>query len=399
MQKKLLAVAVAGALGAPALALAQNATVNVYGRLYAEYSRVNQGNSGAVAPGTPLVDVDFLQNPGSALGFRGEEKLSGGMSAWFQCETTMDFRGQSTEGLCSRNSALGLKGGFGNVFVGNWDTPWKRVQTYVGGGETGVFGTAQLLYGQSTTTASGAASGGNFMRRQRNSINYDTPVWNGFQAMGAYTTTNTETSNTSTASGNKPRIWSIAAKYDNGPINVNFAYERHNDIVTSTTPVGAASARPGDERGWALGGSYRFSNGLRLGGLYTRQTFERGTVGAPTEGRVRAWHIGMDWMFSGPHGVRAAYTRANDIDGAGFGGIIGATNAPPYRPANNLAGSTGASLWQIRYVHALSKRTEFTAGYVKLDNKANAAYNLYGLSSNRNGEDQSAFAIGFDHRF
>jgi len=390
MQKKLLAVAVAGALGAPAFALAQNATVNVYGRLYGEYSKVNQGNAGAVAPGAPQVDPDFLQNPGSELGFRGEEKLSGGMSAWFQCATTMDWRGQSSEGLCSRNSALGLKGGFGNFFMGNWDTPWKRVQTFVGGNETGVFGTAQLLYGQSTTTASGAAGGGNFQRRQRNSINYDTPVFSGFQAMFAYTTTNSETSTMSAATNSKPRIWSLAAKYDNGPINVNFSYERHNDIT------GAAAIR-GDDRGWALGGSYTFSNGLKLGGLYTRQNFERGTVAAPTEGTVRAWHIGMDWMISGPHGVRASYTRAGDVDGFGFAGI--GTGAPVYRPANVAAGSTGASLWQIRYVHALSKRTEFTAGYVKLDNKANAAYQLYGLSSNRNGEDQSAFALALDHRF
>ncbi len=87
MQKKLLAVAVAGALAAPAFALAQNATVNVHGRLYAEYSKVNQGNNAAAAA---LVDVDHLQNPGSSIGFRGEEKLAGGMSAWFQCESTMD---------------------------------------------------------------------------------------------------------------------------------------------------------------------------------------------------------------------------------------------------------------------------------------------------------------------
>ena len=55
MQKKLLAVAVAGALAAPAFALAQNATVNVYGRLYAEYSKVNQGNNAA---GAALVEPD-----------------------------------------------------------------------------------------------------------------------------------------------------------------------------------------------------------------------------------------------------------------------------------------------------------------------------------------------------
>ena len=386
MQKKLLAVAVAGALAAPAFALAQNATVNVYGRLYAEYSKVNQGNNAA---GLGLVDVDFLQNPGSSIGFRGEEKLGGGMSAWFQCESTMDFRGQSSEGLCSRNSALGLKGGFGNFFMGNWDTPWKRVQTYVGGNETGVFGTAQLLYGQSTTTASGAAGGGNFMRRQRNSINYDTPVFGGFQGMFAFTTLNTQTATASSATASKPRIWSMAAKYDNGPLNVNLSYERHNDIV--------AGAPRGDDRGWALGGSYRFGNGLRLGGLYTRQNIERGTAAAPTEGNVKAWHVGIDWRISGPHGMKAAYTRVNDVGGFGFAGI--GTGAPVYRPAFAAAGGTGASMYQIRYTHALSKRTEFSAGYSKLDNKANAAYQLYGLSANAAGQDQSAFALALDHRF
>ncbi len=291
--------------------------------------------------------------------------------------------------MCSRNSALGLKGGFGNFFMGNWDTPWKRVKTYVGGAETGVFGTAQLLYGQSTTTSSGAASNGNFMRRQKNSINYDTPVFSGFQGMVAYSTTNTETATINAATTSKPRIWSLAAKYDNGPVNVNFSYARHNDIV--------AGAVRGDDRGWALGGSYRFSNGLRLGGLFTRQNIERGTAAAPTEDNIKAWHLGLDWRISGPHGMKAAYTRTNDVGGFCFGGV--GAGAPPYRPAFNAAGGTGASMYQICYTHALSKPTEFSAGYVKLDNKANVAFQLYGLGANGNGQDQSAFALALDHRF
>jgi predicted porin len=393
MQKKLVAVAVAGALGAPALALAQNATVNVYGRFYAEYSKVFQGNSNNLAPGgAPLVDVDFLQNPGSAIGFRGEEKLGGGMSAWFQCETTADWRGQSTEGWCTRNSALGLKGGFGNLFLGNWHTPWARSQIFTGGNETGVFGTAQLLFGQSTTTNSGAASQGTFQRRQRNSINYDTPNFGGFQVMGAFTTLNTQTSTVNSATGSKPRLWSIAAKFDNGPINAYVAYETHKDVT------GAAGA--GDDKGWSAGASYTFANRLKVGGMYTQQKFQSQVAGPLrlVEGKVNAYHLGIDWMISGPHGVRAAWTHAGNMKGAGFPGI-GATGAPPYRPAFNAAGQTSADLYQIRYVHALSKRTELTAGYVKIKNKRNAAYQLYGTSANAVGNDPSAIAIGFDHRF
>ena len=53
MQKKLLAVAVAGALGAPAFALAQTSTVQVFGTLDIEYAYVDQGRSAA----TPTTDL------------------------------------------------------------------------------------------------------------------------------------------------------------------------------------------------------------------------------------------------------------------------------------------------------------------------------------------------------
>ena len=77
-------------------------------------------------------DSAKAQDKIQALSQKAEEKLGGGLSAWFQCESTADPRGQGQEGWCSRNSALGLKGGFGNLFIGNWDTPFKRTQAYDG---------------------------------------------------------------------------------------------------------------------------------------------------------------------------------------------------------------------------------------------------------------------------
>ena len=47
MQKKLMAVAVAGALGAPAVALAQSSTVQVFGTLYVEYAYDRPGRRSA----------------------------------------------------------------------------------------------------------------------------------------------------------------------------------------------------------------------------------------------------------------------------------------------------------------------------------------------------------------
>src|SRR6478752_9319157 len=101
MNKKLMAVAVAGALVAPAAALAQS-TVTVYGKATVEFGYADQG------AGRP--NTDIFQTPGgSAVGFKGEEKLGGGLSAWFQCESSADVRGMNQDGFCTLNSALGMK--------------------------------------------------------------------------------------------------------------------------------------------------------------------------------------------------------------------------------------------------------------------------------------------------
>ncbi|HET9662632.1 MAG TPA: porin, partial [Burkholderiales bacterium] len=79
MQKKLMAIAVAGALGAPAVVMAQASTVSIYGQITYEYGIAFQGDA---APGVGRPNVDYADTPGgSAIGFRGEEKLGGGLSA------------------------------------------------------------------------------------------------------------------------------------------------------------------------------------------------------------------------------------------------------------------------------------------------------------------------------
>ena len=107
MEKKLLAVAVAGLLAAPVIAAAQS-TVQIYGRVTYEWGRADQG------PGRP--DLDFADTPGgSAIGFKGVEQLGGGLSAWFQCESSADITGFDTSSICTRNSAVGFPGGVGDT--------------------------------------------------------------------------------------------------------------------------------------------------------------------------------------------------------------------------------------------------------------------------------------------
>ena len=389
MQKKLLAVALAGAFGAPALAVAQSSTVQVFGTFYIEYTvRADQGDA---ATGGARTNADFLQNPGSEIGFKGEEKLGGGLSAWFQCATTADFRGQSGEGWCSRNSALGLKGGFGNVFIGNWDTPFKRTvsPTAVGGNDTGIFGTAFLLLGNSTTTGVGVGRTV-FKRRQNNSINYDSPNFAGFQVMAAFTSAQPSTGTTTAQSNNKPRVLSLGAQYSAGPLYVSAGYEQLREFGGSGATVPGSTK----DNAWHIGAAYTWGP-VRFGGQYTKQEFDT-TLG---DVKVAAWHVGVDWNIVGPHGLRAAYTAARDVKGpAGVGFGAGAPGAGGYRPAPG--GNTGADLMQIRYVYTFSKRTEFTAGYVRLDNEAAAQYRLGGLSTAiAGGQNEDAWAIAVRHTF
>ncbi len=406
MRKKPVAIAVAGALTAISAvpALAQNATVNIYGTLYAEFKRIDNGAKSATEP---YQSYDMVQNPGSRIGFRGEEKLGGGLSAWFQCESSIDYRGNNNRPngnavannyWCSRNSALGMKGGFGNVFYGNWQTPFTRITSpgSVGANQTGAFGVAHLLAGTSSTfgisapgqgsTAVGTVnrvSPGVFRRRQANLLTYETPSFAGFKVMGAVTTRNFASSATSAQF--KTRLWSVGAQYTNGPIFVGAAYEKHNDFWNQGT---AAAPIPGDDTGWGVAATYKFPNNLKIGGS-VHQYKENQVLNAQT--KLTTWHVGMDWMFSGPHGVRIAYSAAGNVKGP-------AGTPMNARPAANP--DSKADMWQIRYVYKFSKRTEGVIGYSRTNNRANATYETGGADSTQfPGSDSSAVAIAIRHNF
>jgi len=383
MQKKLIAVAVAGALAAPAVALAQS-TVQIYGAVYMEYGFTDQGASN-VAPFNDPADADVLQAPGSNIGFKGEEKLGGGMSAWFQCESSADFRGVNGDGFCTRNSAVGLKGGFGNAFVGIWDTPYKRARVgNVGARDTGHYGTGHLLYGSSTSTTDGGNPGVH-SRRQRNSFNYDTPSFGGFTGMFSISSTNASTALTSNAANAKERTMSLAGVYRSGPLAIGVGYNENSKAY-------AAGAFAGDEDSFHISAAYTFkvgSGSLKLGGVWV--TADADTAAA-ANAEVDAFHLGAEWKVSGPHNVHFGYTDVGDMEGT-VGAAMGT------RPLVSAAGGTGADMWQIRYQHDLSKRTWAGVGYVQLKNDSNGNYNLGPLSQRSVGAKNSAIVFNINHRF
>lgn len=416
MQKKMLAVAVAGALGAPAVGLAQS-TVQVYGTLILEYAYVDQGTAGTPAAqglggGAAtggLNNVDIMSTlPGANIGFKGEEKLGGGLSVWFQCENTADLTGVLQAGWCTRNSAVGFKGGFGNIFTGRWDTPMKRAMLpgMVGSNLFGVYGTDFLLAGGSTSMI-GNTVRASFLRRQSNLISYDSPSFGGFQVLAAVSTgqaggAGQGTASTTAAVNGKPRVWSLAGQYSAGPLYLSTGYERHSEFGA------AATAAPGlgdqDDKGWFVAASYTWGP-VKFGGVYTQQKFQ---PSATTTAKVKAWTAGVDWKIAGPHGLRAAYTQVDDVEGNSTVPVAGANMTRPAALIGGVPGDTGATQWQIRYVYTFSKRTELSLGYVKLDNDAQGTYTLGGSNQGTGiagignvvgGNNQDAWATQVIHRF
>ncbi len=381
MQKKLIVVAVAGALSAPALVMAQSSTVQIYGRITGEYSYVDRG------AGT--TKGDLLQTPGgSSIGFKGEEKLGGGLSAWFQCESSADVQ-EGGDGTCTRNSAIGFKGAFGNVYIGRWDTPWKKAFSMgdgVGSEDTGVQGNTRLTVGSSTGQI-GVGNRGIWKRRQANTINYDTPKMGGFHAEVSYSSL--EASGINTVPGTataKPRLWSIAGLYRAGPLGIGIGYEKHDDF-------GGAGL---DDKAWAIGARYKFGKVL-VGGSYNKQDYD-GPAGASMD--RKAWTVGVEFNINGPHNIEASYTDTGDTKGT-----IGFTPSS-LLPAVSAAGNNGAKQWQLAYRHVMSKRTEARIAYVVVDNDSGTnIYSLNGVSSSPNpptgtlGEKQTGISLLVKHRF
>jgi predicted porin len=396
MQKKLLAVAVAGVFAAPAAALAQSSTVQIYGTVIVNYNIADFGKASATVD---KPRVDYLNGHDSNIGFRGEEKLGGGLSAWFQCESSFTLSSGGNDGLCARNSAMGFKGGFGNVFVGTWDAPMKLTAAPARPYSTsGIFGMGGMMWNESANNVGNGALGlagptgsgtsaqfeNGFSRRQTNTINYHAD-FSGVGVFAQVSAANEATASTNAMTYNKPRMWGLGANYAAGPMYLGAGYERHKDF----NPASQAAYNGGSDNAWTLSGAYTIGT-FKLSGIFSHIKYE---TAAAANLKVSSWGLFGDWAIGGPHKVRMSYVQQRDTKGNHVGTIGSFVG-------NNGAGNTGAKQYTLQYAYGFSKRTEVNFGYSRITNEANAIQRLQ-TSGPRAfaGEDQSAFALGIKHSF
>ena len=210
------------------LACAQGTNVVLYGKLNVDMESVSAGGGTGTNARTGRIS-----NNSSLLGFRGEEVLGGGLSAFFQIESSVGVD-TGSGALAGRNSGVGLRGAAGTVLMGQWDTPYKNATLKLDPFTNKTFaGYGAVLYGNKSVTVANAATRQSFDRRQKNLLQYWTPdAAHGVKARLAYGAREERGSCTVACD---PDMWSAAASYEQGPLSLMAAYERHDQYANTAS--------------------------------------------------------------------------------------------------------------------------------------------------------------------
>ena len=224
MKKSFIALAVIAASG---VASAQS-SVTLYGLVdaYVGTSRVkiSAPGIGSMSERQNVVDSGGFNT--SRFGLRGSEDLGGGFKANFVLESGFDvstgaagdytspFTGNVSSSVFSRQSWVGLSGGFGEVRVGKMWTPYDEVK---GSG-------AAAFDANIFAPATGVWVSNSYQDRPGNSIYYATPSFGGVTAAVMYSLgENKTTTPTGTVSAGKLASANIA--YAGGPVAVALSHQ------------------------------------------------------------------------------------------------------------------------------------------------------------------------------
>jgi predicted porin len=420
MQKKILGMAVAAALVAPAVALAQ---VQVYGTANVTFNAAKYGES---TGGTPSVSKMSVNSHSSNFGIRSSETLGGGMSGWVQYEfnTQMERNNDQVSGNGTpRNTAIGIRGNFGNVYFGTWETPYTSTFRMWDVGTIGGYGpSTSVAYRRESTGSSpssncnnviagaaggvlstvptticqhadgagggtGSPAGYALWRRYGSAVHYDSPNFSGFGFRISYQPNETKSvASTQLASAGlggtaviaeNPSSWSASLTWTGmgGKARAFIANMQAKDWSSVGQTDGGLTA----------GGGYDFGV-VNIGAYYETYTYK------PLAGEQKAKGYGMGFAVPlGSGKIGGSYTIQKDFTGDGCG--AGCDN--------------GGKMWNLGYDWNLSKRTVVSFGYAAITNDPNAAYTWTGNAPNQtgystaalNGSEVSNIYVGFRHSF
>jgi predicted porin len=400
----------------PLAARALDGEVTVYGTLlpFADNARIMGATTAAPSGGATQVAASAytggkiparfrLTSGTSNLGFKGGMDLMGeDLQVFFQIENTISVdANDSPNAWAGRNTGVGLKGKFGRVLLGSWDTPYKSPTPAVGA-IRGLNPFDNALVGApgfgvpATTTQSGRGGGkadAAFNRRQGNSIQYWTPDLHGFSARLGVSLNETKTTATATAPTISPTIYSGVISYVNGPLTVRYAYERHQDYFGLSQLGGSAADTVANHASTDQGHLFvvqaALPTGTRLSGMGELLDYRNSddTPGVVNGYRRLAFHALAQQRF-GDHQLWASYGMAEKGKCKVAGGGACSTKG------------LGATQLALGYSYSIGKSFDLFASYYQLVNDRSASYGVVGGPGTvAPGGDTRGMGIGFLYTF
>ena len=356
MNKKLIAAAVTAAVAASPAAFAES---TVYGKMHASVDAIDYESSNE--------DNYEVQSRSSRLGFKGSEDLGGGLKAIYQIELSVKAGGGSdgqgsTSGLggSSRNTFIGLSGGWGTFLVGRHDTPAKMA-FYASGNERLGDSVIDLNLGNNLTGSPSAnAPIGVFHEyRADNIITYVSPSFSGFSVVGAVIPGEDDD-----VSGSRDGIadnWSVGGMYTGNGLKASMGYASYDVDNPPSSP------NVDDYEVLQLGASYSMNN-LSVGAQYE----DSDNLGGVKDTDYEAWALTGKATF-GNNAVSVVYTDA-EVD------------------ASSNADDLDRDGWGVAAEHNFSKRTKVYAAYASGEVD-------YDSASSNSDEDNDVFSLGMIHNF
>ncbi|MDP3586121.1 MAG: porin [Thiobacillus sp.] len=305
MMKKILAAAIVSAFAAPAFAATAN--VDVYGKLHLSINAFDDQPSN-------ISDVGISSNA-SRIGFKGTEDLGGGLAAIWQIEQTVNMD-EGSGNFATRNTFVGLKGGFGTALIGRHDTPLKLV------------GRTVDLFGDTMADSRNVMADAN--GRPNNVLMYTSPTFTGVNIAAAYVT---GSSTTTTSDADDTDMYSLSVTYKNGPLFLGAAYEDGDGLSATVDKAARLAAgftmgnlkfvaqydKTDSISGTADSDAWMVGAGFTMGNVVLKANYMESDVDN-TGNDPQQWTIGADYNLSKRTSVYALYANGEYINvGAGAG--------------------------------------------------------------------------------
>ena len=405
-----IALGVAAAFGAPSQVAAADGDTGLqfYGHFDLSFDVATKGLTEGGSGGNPAPTgrtgwMPAISSNLSYFGFRGDHDIGGGYKLVFQAETQIDVsatpgpspQSQVSSGnndtkvlgaLASRNSFLGIAGGFGALKLGKTDAPYKL--------STGRMDPFSATVGDynSIMGNTGGDNRAEFDTRLSHAMWYESPKFGGasFSALWA-PGQNRSPNNAINASGEPDctggggnglgacndgafgDALSVAGVYEQGPLYGIIAAEQHSRVNREGDEAAGGGAAPlgsvgvADERAFKVGLQYAFPTNTIV-----NLVFERMTRAAPDSNfnerqRNGSW-LAITQKFSGQDEVNFGWGHAGKTPG----------NPPGDSGATSAGGSVDnqSNMYALGYKHHFDKRANWYAVYARQQNHAGGHYDL-----------------------